>query len=405
MPRRGRDSIGLFSSPRMRSLTAFTRAWYAQELLRELVLIYPVYAIMIGRAGVTPLELSILLAAWSGTAVLCEVPTGTLADRLPRRWILVAGQLLKAGCFLLWWLWPTFGGFLFGFVAWGIGGSLRSGAAEALLHDALRARSRPELFVQLYGRSEAVGAASVTLAMFLGGWAAATGFALPLVLSVAAPLAAALVTVVFVDEPPRDPETARHDPYLATLEAGWHEATGSASLRRPILYLCTAALVYEVGEEFFGPLLDEIGFSLAAVGMINALANLARAGGALAAARLDALVRGRVFVLYVLGGALLAFAALGRGWPSVAALAAFVALAAAAKVVLQGRLQLGIEGRARATVTSIAGLGQDLFGLPLYLALGAIAAASTWSISFVGLAVGLIVVALAFGFTGSSRRR
>lgn len=384
----------------MKPLKVFARAWYAQEVLRELVLIYPVYAIMIGKAGVSPLGLSVLFAVWSGTALVLEVPTGTLADRLPRQWLLVAGQLLKAGCFLSWWLMPSFAGFLLGFIAWGVGGSLRSGAAEALLHDTLRTRERPELFVRLYGRSEAAGAVAVMVAMALGGWAATYGFTWPLLLSATAPLASAVVTLVFIDEPPRAGDAARREPYLATLKAGWREARSSVSLRRPILYLCTAALVYEIGEEYFGPLLDELGFSLAAVGLIVALTNLARAGGAFAAERLLAASGDRVSMLYAIGGGFLAAAALGRGLLVIVALALFVAVNTGAKVVLQGRLQRAIEGHARATITSVAAFGQGLVSLPLYLALGVIATRADWATTFFYLALSLVVFSLIsrFGF-------
>ncbi len=387
----------------MRRLTTFTRAWYAQEVLRELVLIYPVYAIMIGRVGISPFELSVLFAAWSATGVVLEVPTGTLADRLPRRWILVVGQLLKASCFLLWWLVPSFVGFLAGFIAWGAGGSLRSGAAEALLHDKLGELGRPELFVRVYGRSEAAGATAVMLAMALGGWAAETDFGLPLALSVAAPLAAAAVTLLAISEPPRGSDAARHEPYLATLEAGLHEVRDSVTLRRPILYLCTAALAYEVGEEYFGPLLDEVGFPLALVGLITALTHLARAGGSFLAERLRTRHQGGVSALYALAGLLLATAALSRGWLAMTTLTLFAALTAAAKVLLQSRLQHAIEGHARATITSVVGLGQELVGLPLFLAIGAIATRTGWATSFVLLAASLTVGSLVLGINGRER--
>jgi len=389
----------------MKELTTFTRAWYAQEILRELVLIYPVYAIMIGQVGVSPLELSLLFVAWSATALVLEVPTGTLADRFPRRSMLIVGQLFKASCFLLWWLAPSFGGFLAGFIIWGIGGSLRSGAAEALLHDTLSGHERPELFTRVYGRTEAVGAGAVMFAMGLGGWAAEAGYTLPLALSVAAPLAAAAVTALFVAEPSRSSDAAHHEPYLATLRAGLREARDSTTVRRPILYLATAALAYEVGEEYFGPLLDEVGFPLVAIGMISALTNLARAAGAFSADRLRISSYGGVSLLYCVAGGLLGAAALSRGWLVMATLTLFVALSAAAKVLLQGRLQHAIEGHARATITSVVGLGQGLVSLPLYASIGAVASRFDWSTSFVLLAGSLFLAALVLAIQPSRRGR
>ena len=72
------------------TLTFPLKLWYLQEFLRGLVLIYPTYLIMMEQSGIGPLGLSVLLAIWSGSLLLFEVPSGVLGDLLPRRWLLVA---------------------------------------------------------------------------------------------------------------------------------------------------------------------------------------------------------------------------------------------------------------------------------------------------------------------------
>ena len=105
----------------MRVSRRFRFAWYAQHLLGELVLIYPVAAIMTSEHGVEPFDLSLLFALRSLAVVAAEVPTGALADRVSRRRLLIVSRLVKGCCFLTWFVLPGFWGYLAGFVCRGVG--------------------------------------------------------------------------------------------------------------------------------------------------------------------------------------------------------------------------------------------------------------------------------------------
>ena len=354
------------------------------------MLIYPVYAIMIGEAGVSPFGLSVLLFVWSGTAIVLEVPTGTLADRMPRPPLIAIGLASKACGFLVWWLFPSFAGYLTGFVLWGIGGALRSGAAESLLYDKLVSLGSAERFEHVYGRGEAAHSTGALLAMVIGGWLAEGGYGLPLVLSVLAPLSAAGILLRFIGDAPRSRQAPARESPVATLLGGLREVRASRALRQPILLLCTAVVAYEAGEEYFAPWLRELGLSLPAVGLALAGLLLAHVLGAVLAARLH---RRRVPVLglFLAAGLLLALGARADAGLALAALWLFVALVAAGKVLLLGRVQRAITGHARATVTSAVGMGQELSSLGIFLAIGAVAMRYDWSTSFFCLGVALLV--------------
>jgi MFS family permease len=108
-------------------------------LLSDVVPIYPLYALMFTATGLSIAQISGLFAIWSAVALLTEVPSGALADRFSRRSCLVASDVLQAAGYVAWVLLPGFHGFALGFVLWGFGGSLASGAKEALLYDGLAA--------------------------------------------------------------------------------------------------------------------------------------------------------------------------------------------------------------------------------------------------------------------------
>ena len=65
-----------------------------------------------------PFQISILISIWSATQLLLEVPLGAVADKYPRRNLLIIALLIHAVGFVFW----LKGGFIFyaiGFILWG----------------------------------------------------------------------------------------------------------------------------------------------------------------------------------------------------------------------------------------------------------------------------------------------
>ena len=68
-------------------------AFYLNGGIREIIPIYPLYAIMFGEHGVSSFFLSVLFVIWCLTCIVVEVPSGALADRFSRKWLIVASPL------------------------------------------------------------------------------------------------------------------------------------------------------------------------------------------------------------------------------------------------------------------------------------------------------------------------
>ena len=73
-----------------------------QKALDAFVLIYPLYTVMFVAHGLTPVQVSATLMAWSITAFILQIPSGVLADRYSRRWILAGAQVLRVIGLLVW---------------------------------------------------------------------------------------------------------------------------------------------------------------------------------------------------------------------------------------------------------------------------------------------------------------
>ncbi len=70
-------------------------------LVADVVPLYPLYALLFADAGLSDADVSALLALWSVTVVLAEVPSGALADRFSRRAVVPVGCLVTVAGVLL----------------------------------------------------------------------------------------------------------------------------------------------------------------------------------------------------------------------------------------------------------------------------------------------------------------
>ncbi len=359
--------------------------------VREIIPIYPLYAIMFTENGVTPFELSLLFSIWASVGLLLEVPSGALADRFSRKWLIVLSSVFKSAGFIAWFLFPAFWGYALGFVLWGIGSTLRSGAFEALLHDLLATDGRQSDFGRLYGRILAVGSVGVVLGELSGGLLISQGYDAVLLVSAALPLIATLPFALFVHDPPKD-EAASDAHYLALLRDGVREAIVNPAVRFIILAYGLLIVTFGVYDEFVAPTFREFGFSLAAVAYLCVIVLMAQSAGQWLADKFEHLTLGGLFGLIAISAAALILVPYSPGVLVVALIAGFFFMFGLSMTLFQARLQSEIQGASRATVTSVSGMADGIGAIVWYLIFGTMAEASGMAGATLGL--GVIVVGL-----------
>ena len=379
--------------------------------LRELIPVFPVYALLFTDAGLSTGEVSSLFVIWSATHVVLEVPSGAWADTVSRRGLLVLGAGLYGCCFALWTAVPTYAAFAGGFVLWGLSSSLVSGTYEAYVYDHLHARGQASSYRRVIAAGE-TGAlalnlvATVAAAPIVAAWGlAGAGWASVAVCGTATVLACWLPP----DAPPAhgpgtedagDGGNARGS-YLAMLRTGLAESL-HPRVSRAVL-LAAAVPAFLAFDEYFGLLAVDLGASLFAVPMLLALTVAAQAVGAAVA---PGLPLHRVGTVLVAAGLLVAAgAAAPTTWGFVAVAAGYGALQAAI-VVAETDLQDRIEGRARATVTSVSGLLSELgaIGLYAFVAVGSGVASTAALVAVLALVVVALGVATAFAYPATWRK-
>lgn len=269
----------------------------AYRFLDTFVLIYPLTAVMFADAGLSPAQIGVALAAWSLTGVLLEVPSGVLADHLPRRWLLAVAQLARATGFGVWILFPTFWGFLAGLMLWGMKSALMSGTFEALVYDELKAAGRAGDYARVMGRAWASRYAGLLLASL--GAAGLVGFGYPLLIAGSA--VAVLVSAGVALSLPKVPKAATTETpqYLAHLRRGALDAVRLPGVLPLLIFIAGVQGVLLAMEDYWQLFGREVGLSPAQIALFIAAMSGAQAVGSVLAHRLDGLGLKSLYALLV----------------------------------------------------------------------------------------------------------
>jgi MFS family permease len=329
---------------------------------------------------------------WSATAFIAEVPSGALADRFSRRGAIIASSLLQAAGFLLWILLPGFAAFAAGFVIWGFGGALSSGAFEALLYEGLAERKAETHFARIYGWISSLellcqipAAAAATLLFWWGGydlvgWVSIGVCLAASVLATRLPEPARIRMLENAGLPSSVASPQPQESYFSLLRSGMKEAVAHPAVRAAVI---AAALVTGLDglEEYFPLMAREWGVPTALIPMAVLGLPLAGAAGAANGGRANRFGGGKMASLLFGALVLLGAMALMAVPAGLVGVAVFYGLHQMVLVVVASRLQDRIEGSARATVTSVASLGTELVAIALFAAWafqGLLLVASIW---------------------------
>ena len=384
-------------------MTNFLARVYAFKLFDAFILIFPLYVVMFADAGLTPIQISICLIAWSAVNFVLQVPSGVIADRYSRRRILALAQLGRGAGFAIWFIYPHFWGFLLGLLLWGVKSAFTSGTFEALLYDELKAIGSTAAYTRVFGRTRAVQAIGVLLAA-LGSAAIARYGYRPALLASAGSALLALVAALALPQAPAQASVTKTD-YLSHLRQGL-----AISFREPVVLniLVFSSFVLALGaalEEFWPIFGAKVGLARPVIALFVGAQNATEALVSLVDYRVTNLRPQGYYALFAFGGLVLIVAAAAfKPWAMIL-LAGYSGLMKLIAVVFEGRLQHAIGSGQRATISSVKSFMAQIGLTALYVGFGPVAQASSYRIAFMacgcaGVAVGvsyLVRVGLARG--------
>lgn len=360
----------------MSTFSRFLKTYYAYRFLFDFIFCYAIYAAFFSIKGLTIFEIGLLLAFWSGSAILLEVFTGAFSDWFDRRWLLIAAPLLKALTFVSWAMADgNFWVFGLGFFFWSFGGSLESGTQEALLYERTAHEGKQQSYDEYYGKGNAAAHIGNAVGTLLGGFIAHYyGMQLTFWLSIIPLLLCAYMAMHMPDtrHVVNDEKTPINLGYWQNISNAFAEFKNLSELRFITLYLAIGLVFFEELEEF-----DTIYYLLVGlpVWLFGVVAAFGLGLGAILSAQAHRFSghQSLAWILIALGGVLFIISSFANHPAYVVILELAYIIIVPARIMAEARFQQILKGDSRATTTSLFYFFENIMGLSIGVTFGFIA--------------------------------
>ncbi len=335
----------------------FILNFYIYKFLKHFAFVYAVYLILFKSRGLSVFEISLLLGLWSACVVFFEVPTGALADKWNRKYMMIIGLFLKSAGFAIWLFADNFFLFALGFFFWGLQETFCSGTEEALLYDTLKKFKRSNEYPKIAGQGYFYAKISAGSSIFLGGFIAAYDFSLTIFLSSLFMLFA-IIPILSFKEVARGKSSTEEKKYFNLIKNAFRQSAKNKRLLRLIIYSLIVLAISGTLDEYQQLYFDWIKIPLPFFGIVIVSIMFLQAFGNKIAHRFHAKFQDEknIYYLSLLAGICLLLAI---SWNALFSLFFFILLffwTGISEILIEDRIQQQIKTEQRATMISINSL-------------------------------------------------
>lgn len=144
---------------------------YLYAFFSDFFLVYAVDKLIFQENGLSVTQIAVIISLWGGMQLLLEIPSGILADKWNRKYMLALTGLSFFICYLIWLISPNFIGYLIGFsFFFAAGESFISGTDQAYIYDYLSDKKQIENYEKVYGRFRSLRLGGIAFGWLLGGF-------------------------------------------------------------------------------------------------------------------------------------------------------------------------------------------------------------------------------------------
>jgi len=342
----------------MSKATSITNKLLAMKFFSEFILIYPLITIMFQTYGqVSAAGVGTILGLGLALSVVFQIPTGIIADKIPRKYVLFGSIVFKILALGLWLTVHNFTGYLVAATLFAFSDASESGTLEAYLYSALGKDSKKD-FGKFWARVSAMVMISYTVAYLL---TTLLGVHYPLLIGLS--IVPCLVALIICASLPLDSvqSSAKTDKPQIFSTAVKHIKSSPALLQLIIGGVVIVALA-KVMIEYLSLYYYQAGVSDRLVPVIMAMGNVLGAALFWSLHRWDTfLAKWRALILFVASGLFILTFSTGVMSAVIGAMfyTRFIRLL---QVQYDSSVQHLANEQARATITSIGSFGSSLVG-------------------------------------------
>jgi MFS family permease len=363
--------------------------------------LYAVYTVIIHDEFQSPLVLSTLLAVWSLTIVILEIPSGALADYWNKKHVAIIGQAAKVVTCLIWFLFHSYPAFLIGFVFWGIQESFCSGSVDALLYEETTHHDGESAYERYYSWCYRLTTIAVTVAIFSGAYLYRVQPVFVFIISIITSLVGLVFAMLFPVRISTPAECRKHG-YFGIIRDAVVQAKGNPVILRLFVYSIGYVTVIGVIEEYIPVFLQALGQSALLFGLSLTLIMAAQTVGGFVSQWLGLRTERAQYLFAGIGCLALGFVRFSSPGFSIALLFLAFIVIGVLEIKLSATLNDTIQGE-RATVLSLQSLAVNAAAVLLSLGIGAVAEVAGLSTSFLVFA-GLAGLVLSLLYVGVGSR-
>ena len=383
------------------------RRFYAYKLSTETYFLSAIWILFLQSRGFSLTEIGLAEAAFHLAPLLLELPSGSFADLVGRRWSLAIGSLLIAISSAVLWMADSLPVAMFALFLHGASYSFRSGADQAFLYESLGERqgSFAGIFGKLLGASYLVAGATA----WIGAALSDITYGLPFALSIGVALGGVWLAVGLA-EPPRDPSAGvRAKPtVLGHMREARRALRAQPTVAAMLVFSGGFWASVSIAGLYLPAAFSDRGLSNTLIGALFGAMLVMDALGAVLAGRVSGIGRfsSQVVILGAVSGFLLAGTAAGALWFALTAFLLSRLISGLIEPLLFAWFNRKLPSEQRATLLSIESWMFSLTMIFAFPLAGRLAEVQGWGVLYVvcGGAGVLFSLVVLFGVVMRGRR-
>ena len=367
---------------------------YIYRFLSSIDISSAIWVLYLAHKGMSLVEIGLLESIHHITSLVCEIPSGALADIMGRKNTIIIGRVMSAIGAILMLFCNSFLGFAIAFVISAMSYNLNSGSEEALVYDSLKFIGEEEKYLKINGNLNFIIEVAQGIAVLVGGILSDYSFVYSYVLSSIISICALGISFGF-----KEPEI--HEEMKERVTIVGHFKSCFEVMRdnkKIIIIMMFFELIFMTGttthfysQQYF----SEMAYSRSLIAIIYVVASIGCAIGAKLAYKVERLLKkAMLYIVPMVGGVWLIVLSNSKGIVSIIGFIMFSMSINILYPVSSNYINKLIPSAQRATLISVQSICFSIFMIMIFPLLGFIGQFSSLNISFIVLAIILFCISI-----------